>query len=316
MEKDKIIIIVGPTAVGKTNLSIKLAKTLNGEIISGDSMQIYRGLDVGTAKVTSDEKEDIPHHLIDIRDRNEGYSASDFKEEAEKVIKGIIERKRIPIIAGGTGLYIESLIYDVTHGGVNSKNEAYRKQLEQRAEKEGREVLWQELQKKDPEASKKIHPNNIQRLIRALEVIYVTGKPFSSFQNERDEENKRYDTFIIGLNTERELLYKRINLRVDAMMAQNLEAEARLLYDEGLTNSQAGKGIGYREFYPYFEGNENLEEVVTMIKQNSRRYAKRQLTWFNNRTPVNLWLDLIQEPKQLDEAIVQVRNYLGEDEYE
>lgn len=135
MEKDKIIIIVGPTAVGKTNLSIKLAKTLNGEIISGDSMQIYRGLDVGTAKVTSDEKEDIPHHLIDIRDRNEGYSASDFKEEAEKVIKGIIERKRIPIIAGGTGLYIESLIYDVTHGGVNSKNEAYREQLEQRAEK-------------------------------------------------------------------------------------------------------------------------------------------------------------------------------------
>lgn len=292
--KEKIIVIVGPTAVGKTALSIQLAKTFNGEIISGDSMQVYKKLDIGTAKVTVEEAESIEHHLIDIRDINETYSASDFKYEARLKIQEIIGKGRIPIIVGGTGLYIESLLYNVTHGGKANPDEDFRREMNIIAKEKGKQFVWEMLNQKDPDAAKSIHPNNLVRIIRALEVQHVTGKRFSTYQNERDEKESIYDAYIIGLNTERSVLYDRINKRVDLMMTNGLVEEAKWLYENAAKDSQSTRGIGYAELIDYFNDELLLEQATLNIKQNSRRYAKRQLTWFNNRTPVTSWYDLVQ----------------------
>ena len=310
MSKEKILIIVGPTAVGKTALSIELAEEFSGEVISGDSMQVYKHLDIGTAKVTAEEMQEIPHHLIDILDINDEYSASDFQKQAKALIKDISQKGQLPIVAGGTGLYIESLIYDVSHGGSSPKNDRFRQEMEDFALSHGKLALWSKLEARDSQAAAKIHHNNQPRVIRALEVIHETGRKFSDFQTEREDNDLIYDSFIVALDTDREQLYDRINHRVDVMMEQGLLDEARMLYQKSRTDAPARRGIGYKEFFPYFNGEKSLDEAVEQLKQNSRRYAKRQLTWFRNRTPVDLWVDVGDEPCPMAEIKQRIGKFL------
>lgn len=312
--KEKIVVIVGPTAVGKTSFSLDVAKKIDGEVISGDSMQVYKTLDIGTAKVTPEEMEDIPHHLIDFKEIDEPYAVSDFKKDAENKIKEISEKNHLPIIVGGTGLYIESLLYPVSHSGAEP-NHALRAELEQFADDNGNTALWDRLNKVDPKAADKIHPNNVRRVVRALEVFNETGKLFSTFQNERKNKKPKYDALIIGLNTDRELLYERINKRVDIMMDEGLLIEARKLWEKlgPEPEAQSTKGIGYSELFPYFNNEMSLEEATELIKRNSRRYAKRQLTWFRNRFENVYWADFILEPKEKDSYLDKVEKFL-EDE--
>ncbi|MDN6195882.1 MAG: tRNA (adenosine(37)-N6)-dimethylallyltransferase MiaA [Atopostipes suicloacalis] len=314
MKKEKIIVIVGPTAVGKTSLSIKIAKKFNGEIISGDSMQIYKDLDIGTAKVTSKEKKGIPHHLIDMKAVEEDYSVADFQKEASDKISDIMDRGRRPIIVGASGLYIESLLFPVSHAKV-AANTAFRENLEQFAKDMGNEALWKRLNHLDPKAANKIHPNNIRRVIRALEVYEETGKLFSTFQNERKKKKSRYDYFIIGLNTDRTLLYERINYRVDKMVEKGLVGEAKNLWSKvgPELKTQSTKGIGYKELFNYFNGKIALKEAIDLIKKHSRHYAKRQLTWFRNRFKNIHWYDLVQEPKTIENSYQEIGEFLEND---
>ncbi|WP_368646407.1 tRNA (adenosine(37)-N6)-dimethylallyltransferase MiaA [Alkalibacterium putridalgicola] len=310
--KDKIIVIVGPTAVGKTQLGIDLAKAFDGEVINGDSMQVYKGLDIGTAKVTEDEKDGIPHHLIDIKSPGEPYAVSDFKKDAGEKIIELADRGKLPIVVGGTGLYIESLLYNVSHGGKAEPNPDFREKMDRFARENGREALHQKLQDKDPKAAEAIHMNNVRRVIRALEVIYETGKKFSDYQDEKKKEPV-YDAYVIGLNTDRDVLYDRINKRVDLMLENNLLQEVTWLYENYPGNIQSKKGIGYKEFKPYLEGHQPLEEAVEQVKQHSRNYAKRQLTWFRNRFEVNQWADLVKQPENLHEVKMNIQNFIEGD---
>lgn len=313
--KDKIIVIVGPTAVGKTAYSIELAKELNGEIISGDSMQIYKNLDIGTAKATPEEMNGIPHYLIDIKEMDETYSVSDFQKEASIKIKEIIEKGKVPIIAGGTGLYVESLLYPVSHGDDSKPNYKLRDELEQFAKENGNNALWLRLEEIDPKAASKIHENNIRRIIRALEVYNETGKLFSSLQDEKKKKDSVYDAYIIGLNTERELLYERINMRVDLMKDEGLIEEAKMLWERlgPEPEAQSTRGIGYQELFPYFNENIALDDAIESIKKNSRRYAKRQLTWFRNRLENVNWYDFVLEEDTKEESIVLIKKFLEDD---
>lgn len=310
--KTKLLVIVGPTAVGKTALSIELAKAVDGEIISGDSMQIYNGLDIGTAKVTPEEMQGIPHHLISEVEPGENYTVSIFQKRAKELIEQISARGKVPIIAGGTGLYVESLLYDVSYGGKGNTDETFRKKQVAVAEKKGNAYLWEELNEKDPEAAAKIHFNNRRRIIRALEVLHVTGEPFSRYQNEREQKEPIYDAKIIGLDTTRSLLYERINQRVDQMLDAGLEKEARFLFNQQLEDSQAAKAIGYKEWFPYFNGEKTVAEVLEQIKQNSRRYAKRQLTWFRNRLNEVSWFNLVERPAEKEQLLTEVQLFLQE----
>lgn len=295
----KVLVIVGPTAVGKTSLGVQLAKKYNGEIISGDSMQIYKDLDIGTAKVTDEEAAGIPHYLIDEKNINESYSVSEFQKRARELIHDISNRGKIPIIVGGTGLYIESLLFDVSHGGDADPDYELRQEFEKTAAEKGNKVLWDQLNSVDEKAAENIHYNNVRRIIRALEVYYVTGEKYSVFQNERNNKTKVYDAKIIGLNTDRALLYERINQRVDQMVEDGLMQEATMLYEKAPEDAQSTKAIGYKEFFNYLDGKEPYEEALSSVKQNSRRFAKRQLTWFRNRIDVDIWADLIKNPQDL-----------------
>lgn len=306
---EKVIVIVGPTAVGKTALGVRLAQLFNGEVISGDSMQVYRGLDIGTAKVTDAEKGAVPHHLIDVRDVDEPYTASDFQQMGRAKINEITAREHIPIVVGGTGLYIESLLYNMSHGEADPDPD-FRTEMEALAEKESRQFVWEKLEAIDPEAADNIHPNNLVRTIRALEVHHVTGQKFSDYKKQQNERQPLYDTFIIGLNTDRELLYNRINQRVDLMMADGLIDEARWLDCAVSRDAQSVRGIGYKELFAYFDGDINLQEATSDIKQASRHYAKRQLTWFRNKTAVDLWVNLVEHPEELEQVKQAVRTFL------
>ncbi|WP_407371597.1 tRNA (adenosine(37)-N6)-dimethylallyltransferase MiaA [Carnobacterium sp.] len=312
VNKKKIIIIVGPTAVGKTSLSLSLAKVVNGEIISGDSMQIYRNLTIGTAKVSKEEQQEIPHYLIDEVDVTTSYSVSDFQKRARFLIEKISARGKVPIIVGGTGLYIESLLYDVTFGGSGDNDPAFREAQEALAIEKGNRYLWEQLINVDPISAANIHFNNRRRVIRALEVYHVTGQPFSSYQSERKEKELLYDAKIIGLTTNREELYKRINLRVDHMLEKGLIQEAEWLYQQQLPDAQASRGIGYKELVPYFEKKASLQEAKEAIQQNSRRYAKRQLTWFKNRLDNVEWFDLLASPEEEEQIKNEVKRFLKE----
>lgn len=301
----KVLVIAGPTGVGKTALSIHLAQRFHGEIISGDSMQIYRGLDIGTAKVTPAEAQEIPHYLIDIKEPGESFSVAEFQRLAREKIDEITSRGKLPMIVGGTGLYIQALLYDYDLGGApESGNQELREYYAAFATEQGNQALWELLQEKDPPAAAKIHFNNQRKVIRALEVLERTGRSILAPENE---PQKLYDDFLIGLTTERSLLYQRINERVDQMFAAGLVKEAVTLRD--LPDSQAAKGIGYREFFPYFAGEADLAAVKEAIKQDSRRYAKRQLTWFRNRM-APYWVDLVQQPEQLATLEVQIHQWL------
>ncbi|WP_375179362.1 tRNA (adenosine(37)-N6)-dimethylallyltransferase MiaA [Enterococcus rotai] len=303
----KILVIVGPTAVGKTALSIELAKKLNGEIISGDSMQVYKKLDIGTAKVTEEERASIPHHLIDCRELSETYSVADFQKEGRQIVDEIVSRGNLPIVVGGTGLYVQALLYDFELGSQDESIEIRRK-YEQYAETHGNQKLWEILYQKDPQAAESIHFNNCKKVVRALEVFDKTGY---SILTPKEKPKKLYDYFLVGLETDRAILYDRINHRVDAMMAQGLLKEAELLYKN--QPQQSIQGIGYKEFFPYFAGEETLEQATEQVKQNSRRYAKRQLTWFRNRMKTSWW-DLVQAPETILELEKEIVAWLGSSE--
>jgi tRNA dimethylallyltransferase len=287
--KQKLLVIIGPTAVGKTNLSIEMAKCYNGEIISGDSMQIYRGMDIGTAKITKEEMQGIPHHLIDIKEPEENFSVAEFQLLVRAKINEIAKRGKLPIIVGGTGLYIQSVIYDYQFSDVPG-DEAFRLELEERAKVIGNEALYKELQAVDPESAEQIHPNNVRRVIRALEIFHLTGKTMQDFQ-KKQQPDLMYETALVGLTMDREKLYERINLRVDIMVEQGLLDEVKFLYNQGLRDCQSIQAIGYKEIYDFLDGKVTWDEAVLQLKQNSRRYAKRQLTWFRNKMDVK-WFDM------------------------
>lgn len=290
MIKKDILVLGGPTAVGKTDLSIKLAKELNGEIISADSMQIYKYMDIGSAKISKEEMNGVVHHLIDVVDPSINFSVADYKEQGEKAIKEIISRGKLPIIVGGTGLYINSLTCNMTFTEAE-KDEDYRRELERLAEEHGNNYIHEMLKDIDPISYKEIHANNRKRVIRALEVYKLTGKPFSSYNAGEDFYRSEYDVHYYVLTMDREKLYERINLRVDIMMEKGLLEECIKLKEMGYTSSmQSMQGIGYKEILYYLEGNVKLQEAINMIKQGSRNYAKRQLTWFR-RDPRVTFLD-------------------------
>lgn len=271
----KLIVIVGPTAVGKTKLSIVLAKYFDGEIVNADSTQIYKDLDIATAKVTKDEMENISHHLLSIKNINESYNVYDYQKDSRKAIDQIIKRGKIPIIVGGTGLYIKSSLYDYKF------NEEIDNQI---YEKLTNDQLYKKLLEIDPQTN--IHKNNRKRVVRAINYYNSTHQPFSL---KEKNNNLLYDAIFIGLTTERNILYDRINRRVDQMIDNGLLDEAKGIYDLGIKTKPIMTIIGYKELFPYFEGNGLLGECIDLIKQRSRKYAKRQYTWFNNQLPVN-WI--------------------------
>jgi tRNA dimethylallyltransferase len=304
--KQKLLVIIGPTAVGKTKLSIEMAKQYNGEIISGDSMQIYRGMDIGTAKITKDEMEGIPHHLINIKEPSENFSVAEFQHLVRAKITEIAEKGKLPIIVGGTGLYIQSIIYDYQFSDVPG-DETFRLKLEERVREIGSDALYQELVEIDPDSASHIHPNNVRRVIRALEIFHLTGKTMQEFQS-RQQPELLYNTALIGLSMERESLYERINLRVDNMVKEGLIAEVKSLYDQDLREYQSIQAIGYKEIYQYLDGYVTLEEAVENLKQNSRRYAKRQLTWFRNKMVVE-WFDMT-DVNNFAKKIMEISHYV------
>lgn len=278
--KNKLLIIAGPTAVGKTDLSIKLAKELNGEIVSTDSMQIYKYMDIGSAKVTKEEMDGVVHHMIDVIEPDKPFSVAEYKMMATKCIEDILSRGKLPILVGGTGLYINSITCNMNFTEAES-DEAYRKELEALANEYGNEYIHNMLKDIDPISFKEIHYNNRKRVIRALEVYKLTKKPFSSFNVGDDFYNGPYDVKYYVLNMDREKLYERINLRVDIMLKNGLIGECIKLKDMGYNSlMQSMQGIGYKEVFYYLDNKISYEEAVEMIKQGSRNYAKRQLTWF------------------------------------
>ena len=293
-KKEKLLVIIGPTAVGKTKLSIDLAQRYNGEIISGDSMQVYKGMDIGTAKISMNEMQGIPHHLIDIKEPNEPFSAAEFQARANEVIADIHSRGKLPIIVGGTGLYIQSVIYDYQFSEAQS-DPAYREQLESEVVEKGIEHVMSKLRTIDPESADRIHPNNVRRVIRALEIYHCTGVTMSQQLLSQPDEMK-YETALIGLTMDRDILYDRINQRVNLMVEQGLFTEVEYFYQHGLRDCQSIQAIGYKELYEYLEGKISQNEAVESIKQNSRRYAKRQLTWFRNKMAVD-WFDMTEIEK-------------------
>ncbi|RTQ92104.1 tRNA (adenosine(37)-N6)-dimethylallyltransferase MiaA [Lysinibacillus telephonicus] len=280
----EVVAIVGPTASGKTALSIRMAKEFNGEIINGDSMQIYKGLDIGTAKITEEEMEGIPHHLLSFKDPTESFSVAEYQVLVRKKISEIQSRGKLPIIVGGTGLYVQAALYDFQFTKEEVELEARKKYYDELATI-GPEAMHKKLAMLDPEIANSIHPNNTRRVIRALEMIELHG--VSKAAEEYNRGNiPLYHHLIIGLDMDREKLYERINLRVDLMMENDLLDEVKSLWDKKIRNVQSVQAIGYKELYAYFDGLITLEEAIEQLKQNSRRYAKRQLTYFRNKMDV------------------------------
>lgn len=286
-KKIDVVAIIGPTASGKTALSIRLAKEINGEIINGDSMQIYRHMDIGTAKITEAEMEGIPHHLLDIKEPTEGFSVAEYQQLVRGKIEEIQSRGKMPILVGGTGLYVQAVLYDFQFAKQEVDEQA-RLQYYAELEKIGPEAMHAKLLQIDPAAAAEIHPNNTRRVIRALEMVELAGVSRAEEQFNRGD-TPLYNHLIIGLDMERAKLYERINLRVDLMIEAGLLEEVRALYDAGIRDVQSIKAIGYKELYAYFDGFVTLDEAIEQIKQNSRRYAKRQLTYFRNKMEIK-WI--------------------------
>ena len=299
-----VLAIVGPTASGKTALSIQLAKELNGEIINGDSMQVYRGLDIGTAKIKKDEMDGIPHHLIDIKNPTDSFSVAEFQQLVRQKISEIQERGKLPIIVGGTGLYVQAVLYDFQFTE-DRVNEDVRQDYYDEMEKHGPQFMHDRLKVIDPETASKIHPNNSRRVIRALEIA-----EHSLTQKSDPSQNQGnipiYKHFIIGLDIDRDTLYERINHRVDRMMEEGLLLEAKMLFENGVRNVQSIQAIGYKEMFLHFEGEISYDEAIRQLKQNSRRYAKRQFTYFRNKMTIH-WIDPLQG---LELLIPEIHNLL------
>ena len=291
---EKVLVIVGPTSVGKTSFGVKCAQDFNGEIISGDSIQIYKGLDIGSAKVTKEETKGIPHYLIDIKESTENYSVKEFQEKGRELISKITNENKLPIVVGGTGLYIKALLYDYKFFEEEEKDDQF--------ENLTNEEIYKELKEKDPKALESIHINNRKRLIRALNIVNKHGIGISEIKDNQ-EHKPIYDIKLIGLTKDKEVLKENINIRVDQMIKDGLLDEIKGLLDKGITfDNQCMQGIGYKEFKGYFEGNKKLEEVIEEIKSNTRHFAKRQYTWFNNQMDIEWFEDK-------DKAIESIRNW-------
>lgn len=302
---EKVIIIVGPTAVGKTKLSIDLAKRLNTEVISGDSMQVYKGMNIGTGKVTETEMENIPHHMLDILHPDEAFSVAEYQRMVQQKINQINNTDNIPLLVGGSGLYIQAVLYDYIFSE-QKRDETLTKELEKRMEAEGNLVLYNELKQLDPNQAAAIHPNNKRRLIRALETYYTTGKTMSE-RHAKQQHTPIYEHVLIGLEMDREQLYNQINQRVDQMIEHGLIEEVTYLYEQNYEHTQAMKAIGYKEIIPYLKGETDLETAVSLLKRNSRRYAKRQYTWFKNKMNIQ-WYNLSE--KKYDTIVEEIMNDL------
>jgi tRNA dimethylallyltransferase len=293
-QKMPLLVLVGPTAVGKTKFSLDIARTFRAEIISGDSMQVYRGMDIGTAKASPQERALVPHHLIDIRDPDEPFSVSDFQRLAKEAIADIHSRGKLPFVVGGTGLYIEALCYDFHFSRAGMDREFREKQRKIAAE-QGLSVLFGKLREIDPQAAERIHPNDERRIIRALEVHHVTGQPFSAFFQKNRQSP--FDLLLIGLTMDRDLLYKRIEERVDRMIASGLVEEVKRLLAAGCgRNLNSMQGLGYKEIAAYLHGECSLDEAVALLKRNTRRFAKRQLSWFRHMDEIR-WVDVSETEK-------------------
>jgi len=299
MDKTRLIIVSGPTASGKTSLAVELALLFNGEIISADSMQVYRLMDIGTAKPTLEERRGVAHHLIDVVYPDEEYTAARFRTEASNKIKEIAGRGRTVIIAGGTGLYIKALTQGLFSGP--EANRELRQELLEVASEKGKEALHEMLKKIDPEGASQIHPNNLNRVIRAIEVYELSGKPISGLQKEHSFSESPYDCLKIGLTVERETLFNAIDCRVDQMLSAGLLEETRALADMGYGyDLKPMCSLGYKEMSGYLNGAHQLEEAVRLIKRNTRHYAKRQITWFRKDTAIK-WFNP-SEKKNISEA--------------
>ena len=289
MQKNKVIVICGPTASGKTALSIELAKKINGEIVSCDSMQIYEDMNIGTAKPTLEEMQGIEHYLIGYVSPEKRYSVADYKKDAKKAIKEIIEKGKNPIVVGGTGLYIDSLIYEIEYQDIKL-DEEYRKKLEEEVQEKGLETLYEKAKKIDVKAIEKISPTDKKRILRVLEIYHATGKTKTEQEIESRKKEVEYDYKVFALNWDREKLYERINKRVDIMFEQGLIQEVKNILNKYSKFPTAMQGLGYKEVVDYLNGIYTKEEMIEKIKMETRRYAKRQLTWFR-KNKQTIWLN-------------------------
>lgn len=288
--KKKLIVLTGPTAVGKTALSIRLAKRIGGEIISADSMQVYKYMDIGSAKITKAQMEGVPHHLIDALEPDEEFHVCRFQEMAKEAMEGIYARGHLPVIVGGTGFYIQALLYDIAFGEEEDASKI-REELEKEAQEKGAVYLHDRLKKVDPDSAQAIHPNNQKRVIRALEFYELHGFPISDHNKKEREKQAAYDFCYFVLNDDRELLYQKIDCRVDEMLENGLVEEVRGLKERGFSKGLVSmQGLGYKEIYSYLDGACTLEEAVYLIKRDTRHFAKRQLTWFRRERDV-IWIE-------------------------
>ncbi len=345
VDKKNLIILTGPTAVGKTELSIRLAKEVGGEIISADSMQVYRGMDIGTAKITPDEMDGVPHYLVDCMEPEDDFNVTEFQRMAKSAMENIYANGHIPIIVGGTGFYIQSVLYDIefdSHNLENSNNETnivsdkemdsrtpdcatcensngcgngadekYREDLRHIAHEQGAEYLHNMLRQVDPASAEAIHANNVKRVIRALEYYKLTGKPISAHNEQQRKKESPYNYVYFVLNDDRDILYSRIDRRVDIMFENGLEEEVRRLIDGGASRDMVSmQGIGYKEMFGYFDGEYDLEEAKRLIKQDTRHFAKRQLTWFRREQNV-CWMNYqdydSSKDKMLEAMILELK---------
>lgn len=312
-EKKPLIVLTGPTAVGKTALSIQLARRIGGEIISADSMQVYRHMDIGTAKIRREEMDGVPHHLIDILEPTEDFNVVRFQALARAAAEDIYSRGKIPIVAGGTGFYIQALLNDIDFTQID-ENTQFREEMERLAAEQGAEVLHERLRAVDPESAEAIHANNVKRVIRALEYYQQTGQKISEHNEAEREKESAYNSAYFVLTDDRKILYDRIDKRVDLMMQEGLLEEVNALRLRGLKReSVAMQGLGYKELFGYFEGEYPLEEAVRIIKRDTRHFAKRQLTWFRRERDV-IWLDKSEIGREDKQLIQQMLTVLKEKE--
>ena len=289
-----LYVITGPTASGKTAMSIELAERIGGEIINADSMQIYKYMDIGTAKPTVGERRAVPHHLIDIVHPSESYSVADYCDEARRCIDGIVQRGKIPILVGGTGLYIDSVVYNINYSPVRA-DESYRSMMNEEADRLGNEYIYNKLRKIDPQSAEKIEMNDRRRIIRALEVYRLTGETQTEHKIRSRQTPPPHSAKIYAINTDRQILYDRINKRVDIMFERGLADEVKALVEMGIDReTTAMQAIGYKEVLHYLDGDISLEEAKEIIKQSSRRYAKRQLTWFRRNDDIE-WVESVKD---------------------
>lgn len=288
--KKPLIILTGPTAVGKTKLSIELAKAVNGEIISADSMQVYKHMDIGSAKIKKEEMCGVPHHLIDVLEPDEEFHVVRFQEMAKQAMEEIYAKGKVPILAGGTGFYIQAVVKNIDFSKETEKSPV-REELEKLAEEKGCEYLHERLQQVDPKSAEKIHANNVKRVIRALEYFELTGKPISLHNEEEAAKESPYNVAYFVLNDIRERLYERIDVRVDAMLQEGLVEEVSGLEKKGYTKDMVSmQGLGYKEILSYLDGSYTLDEAVYILKRDTRHFAKRQLTWFKREKDV-IWVN-------------------------